>query len=58
MEEKKYTVYKHTSPDGKVYVGCTSMNIEGVQMDADINSIMPCTTIYRNLDGTTSIMIF
>lgn len=24
MEERKYTVYKHTSPEGKVYVGCTS----------------------------------
>lgn len=24
MTEKKYTVYKHVSPKGKVYVGCTS----------------------------------
>lgn len=23
MSTKKYTVYKHTSPDGKVYIGCT-----------------------------------
>lgn len=26
MREGKYTVYKHTSPEGKVYIGCTSMN--------------------------------
>lgn len=24
--ERKYTVYKHTSPEGKVYIGCTSIN--------------------------------
>lgn len=23
MSDKKYTVYKHTSPDGRVYIGCT-----------------------------------
>ena len=26
--EKMYTVYKHTSPSGKVYIGITSLNIE------------------------------
>lgn len=25
MEERKYTVYKHTSPEGKVYIGCTGV---------------------------------
>ena len=28
MEERKYTVYKHSSPEGKVYVGCTSTSPE------------------------------
>lgn len=28
MEERKYTIYKHTSPEGKIYVGCTSMRPE------------------------------
>ena len=28
MGEKKYTVYKHTSPEGKVYVGCTGSKPE------------------------------
>lgn len=27
MGEKKYAVYKHTSPKGKVYVGCTSQKL-------------------------------
>ena len=26
--DKKYTVYKHTSPEGKVYIGCTSLTPE------------------------------
>lgn len=26
-EEKKHTIYKHISPDGKVYVGCTSQKL-------------------------------
>lgn len=25
-DEKKYSVYKHTSPEGKVYIGCTGDN--------------------------------
>ena len=28
MKDKKYTVYKHTSPEGKIYVGCTGMKAE------------------------------
>lgn len=28
MEERKYTVYKHSSPKGKVYVGCISTSPE------------------------------
>ena len=28
MEERKYTVYKHSSPEGKVYVGYTSTSPE------------------------------
>ena len=27
MSEKKHTVYKHISPDGKVYIGCTSQKL-------------------------------
>ena len=51
--EKEYTVYKHSSPERKVYVGALALvlNVDGVQMDADINSIIPCITIYRNSDG-------
>lgn len=56
MEERKYTVYKHTSPEGKVYVGCTSTSPKR-RWGADINSIMPCTTIYGNSDGITLTMI-
>ena len=26
--DRKYTVYKHTSPEGKVYIGCTSLKPE------------------------------
>ena len=28
MNEKKYTVYKHISPSGKVYIGITSMPVK------------------------------
>lgn len=27
QEEKKHTVYKHVSPEGKIYVGCTSQKL-------------------------------
>lgn len=28
MDNRKYTVYKHTSPEGKIYVGCTGTSLE------------------------------
>ncbi len=28
MEERNYTVYKHTSPSGKVYIGITSLKVK------------------------------
>lgn len=43
MNDKKYTVYKHTSPDGKVYIGCTGSKPEerwnkGYQHNNDLSS--------------------
>lgn len=44
-EERKYCVYKHTSPSGKVYIGITRQTLKRRWRDGE--GYKPCTYFYR-----------
>ena len=48
-EEKKYTVYKHTSPDGKIYIGCTSQKLNN-RFGKNGNGYKFSKQLYKDID--------
>lgn len=53
-KERSYTVYKHTSPSGKCYIGITGQNPpeKDGKMDGDINTTNILAVQFLNMDGT------
>lgn len=49
---KKWLVYRHTSPSGKIYIGITSNapNIGGI-MEQDTNTVYCLIEPLKNMDG-------